>query len=116
MSFGLEFGPHMCQFTKARKVPQTVATDTLETSIRSTGQPNAAYAGRSVAIAAHMRQLGRRSRVTPEKVARTAVAVVGAERPALRYAVGGQARFIPWLKAVLPQSWFESFMMRQFTR
>ena len=23
MSFGLEFGPHMCQFTKARKVPQT---------------------------------------------------------------------------------------------
>jgi hypothetical protein len=42
------------------------------------------------------------SRTRPEDVADTVARVLAAPRPALRYAVGGQARLLPFLKAVMP--------------
>ena len=94
--------------------PEAVATDTLETSIRGMVQTHPAYAGRSQALIKQMRDLGRNSPVTPETVARTVGEVVRANPPKLRYPVGRQARFIPWLKTLLPQNWFERMMVRQF--
>ena len=94
--------------------PEAVATDTLDTSIRGVDQPHPAYAAYSSAMRNHMRDMSRRSPVTPEDIAKTVVQVVAEKKPRLRYPIGNQARSVPWLKTILPQSWFESFMLRQF--
>ncbi len=93
--------------------PEAVATDTLDTSIRGVATPHPAYAERSAAMLEHMRAMGRQSKVTPEAVARTVADVVADPRPKLRYPVGALARSTPWLK-LMPQRWFERFMVRQF--
>jgi NAD(P)-dependent dehydrogenase (short-subunit alcohol dehydrogenase family) len=88
--------------------PGQVRTDTLETSIRSTGGTQ------SEAIAERARALGRRADLLPEEVARAVARVVEARRPRLRYLVGGQAHQVTWLKKLLPEPLLEAFIMRQF--
>ncbi len=50
----------------------------------------------------------------PEKVARAVVAIASSRSPRLRYRVGADARWVPRLKAVLPQAWFARGMRRRF--
>ncbi|HMQ30468.1 MAG TPA: SDR family NAD(P)-dependent oxidoreductase, partial [Chloroflexaceae bacterium] len=88
--------------------PGQVRTDTLETSIRSVNSTHAR------AVAERARALGRGAGLLPEEVARAVVRVVETRRPRLRYAVGGQARGLVWLKRLLPEPLLETFMMRQF--
>jgi short-subunit dehydrogenase len=88
--------------------PGQVATDTLETSIRSAG------GGHAEQVAARARAMGRSASLAPEAVARAVVGVVEARRPRLRYPVGGQAHGVIWLKKLLPGPLVEAIVARQF--
>jgi NAD(P)-dependent dehydrogenase (short-subunit alcohol dehydrogenase family) len=92
--------------------PGAVATDTLDTSIVEVAGGVPAYAGRQRKMRAFMQDSGKGSRTRPEDVADTIARVLAAPRPALRYAVGGQARVLPFLKAVMPQRPFEAMLSR----
>ena len=92
--------------------PGAVATDTLDTSIVEVAGGLAAYAGRQQRMRSFMQDSGKGSRTRPEDVAAMVARVLAARRPALRYAVGGQARLLPFLKAVLPQRPFEQMLTR----
>lgn len=105
----LPFGIHVSLIS-----PEAVATDTLDTSIQQVDRTLPAYAGRSQAMADHMRTLGNQSVVTPESVARTVLKAVDAPHPLLRYPVGRQAQILPRLKALIPQRWYERLMVSQF--
>jgi hypothetical protein len=71
-----------------------------------------AYAGRQRRMRAFMQDSGKSSRTRPDDLADTVARVLAAPRPALRYAVGGQARMLPFLKAVIPRSPFEAMLSR----
>jgi NAD(P)-dependent dehydrogenase (short-subunit alcohol dehydrogenase family) len=92
--------------------PGPVATDTLDTSIIETAGSLPVYSGRHLKMRNFMRTSGQKSRTSPDDVAATVARVLAAPRPALRYAVGGQARMLPVLKAILPQGPFERMLSR----
>lgn len=92
--------------------PGAVATDTLDTSIVEVASGQPAYAKRQAKMQSFMRSSGRDSRTRPEDVADTVARVLDARHPALRYAVGGQARFLPLMKALMPQRPFERMLTR----
>jgi NAD(P)-dependent dehydrogenase (short-subunit alcohol dehydrogenase family) len=92
--------------------PGAVATDTLESSIIEVAGSQPGYADRQKKMRAFMLGSGQTSRTRPEDVAAKVAQVLAARHPALRYAVGGQARVLPFLKAVLPQRPFEQMLMR----
>ena len=50
----------------------------------------------------------------PDQVARLIVKVACARRPRLRYAAGGEARWLPYLKVLLPQRLFDYLVRRGF--
>jgi NAD(P)-dependent dehydrogenase (short-subunit alcohol dehydrogenase family) len=50
----------------------------------------------------------------PQQVADLVTAVADQRRPALRYRIGRDARWVPRLKTWLPQPWFEAGMRRRF--
>jgi short-subunit dehydrogenase len=94
--------------------PGQVQTDTLDTSIRSAEQTAPVYGVPAERIAERARAEGRKAALSAAAVAEAVVKVVETARPPLRYPVGGQARFVPLLKTLLPQRWFETLMMRMF--
>lgn len=49
----------------------------------------------------------------PIRVAALIVAIAQARRPRLRYRVGADARWVPRLKQLLPESWFQAGMRRR---
>ena len=95
--------------------PEAVATDTLGTSIRAASNAHSVYADDSQKMIAAMRQMGRSSRVTPATVAKVVVTAVQSKRPKLRYPVGIQARWVPVIKQLVPQTLFERMMQQQFS-
>ena len=95
-------------------VPGAVATDTLDTSIREVEHALPAYRARRERMVRQMRTEGTKSRVTPLHVALAVERAIRARRPRLRYAVGAQAAWVPWIKAFLPQTLFERFLRRMF--
>jgi NAD(P)-dependent dehydrogenase (short-subunit alcohol dehydrogenase family) len=92
--------------------PGPVATDTLDTSIVEVAAAQSAYARRQAKMQSFMRTSGHESRTRPEDVAETVARVLDARHPALRHAVGGQARTLPLLKALMPQRPFERMLSR----
>ncbi len=50
----------------------------------------------------------------PHRVAALILAIAQARRPRLRYRIGADARWVPWLKQLLPESWFKAGMRRRF--
>ena len=96
--------------------PQAVATDTLDTSIVAASTPHPVYAKRSAELIGRMRELGQSSPVNMGTVAKTVEQIVASSKPKLRYPVGNQSRFIPYMKLLLPQRLFERFMVNQFVK
>lgn len=94
--------------------PSSVRTNTLDTSIQSIVNDHPAYAVQRKLMIEHMRQVGHHSAILPSHIVQTVQQILKTSRPHLRYPVGRQARLIPLLKALLPQSLFESFVIRQF--
>jgi NAD(P)-dependent dehydrogenase (short-subunit alcohol dehydrogenase family) len=92
--------------------PGAVATDTLDTSIVEATGGLPVYAGRHGKMRTFMQTSGRQSRTSPADVAAMVAHVLTTPRPSLRYAVGGQARTLPFLKAVMPQRPFERMLTR----
>jgi NAD(P)-dependent dehydrogenase (short-subunit alcohol dehydrogenase family) len=94
--------------------PGSVATDTLDTSIREAGGVAGPYAARRTALVQRMRRDGARSALKPQQVAQAVQRAAEDRHPHLRYAVGAQATWVPRLKAWLPQRVFEAMMRRLF--
>ncbi|MFM6515932.1 MAG: SDR family NAD(P)-dependent oxidoreductase, partial [Microcystis panniformis] len=94
--------------------PQAVSTDTLESSIRFVSSPYGPFMERTSKIVAMMRAEGKASPVSPGQVAMTVLRTLQESRPELRYPVGMQARWLPLMKAILPQSIFEHIMVKRF--
>lgn len=94
--------------------PGPVRTDTLDTSIQSPRVDHPLYAGARQRMIATMIESGRTTSVTPDQVARVVETIIAAPAPRLRYPVGMLARMMPLMKALLPQSLFEAFILRQF--
>lgn len=88
--------------------PGQVRTDTLDTSIRGSDSDL------SKQVAERAREAGRRAALTTEEVAHAIVHVVETPRPLLRYPVGRQTRISTLMKKLLPQRFFETFMMQRF--
>ena len=94
--------------------PGNVKTESLETSIVQAAHSHAAYAGKPTRTAEKIRDTGRTAGISKEAVAQVVTGILEHPRPRLRYPVGGQAVWIPKLKFVLPEAWFERFIVRQF--
>ncbi|MEM8863164.1 MAG: SDR family oxidoreductase, partial [Chloroflexota bacterium] len=94
--------------------PQAVATETLDTSIVGASTPHPTYAKRSAELIGRMREMGRNSPVSTHTVAEKVVQIVASSKPKLRYPVGNQSRYVPYMKQLLPQRLFERFMVAQF--
>jgi NAD(P)-dependent dehydrogenase (short-subunit alcohol dehydrogenase family) len=94
--------------------PGSVATDTLDTSIREV-EANSIYAAQRQRMTQMMRETGAASRLTTQQIAETVYRIVIAARPHLRYPIGTLARFMPILRTLLPQRMYESFMLGQFS-
>ncbi|MDX2137395.1 MAG: SDR family oxidoreductase [Chloroflexota bacterium] len=94
--------------------PDAVATDTLDTSIREVANRGSTYQVTRGHMVNQMRKRGQDSSITPLQVAEAVVHALRVRRPRLRYPVGGGALYLPLLRTLLPQSWYETFMMRQF--
>lgn len=92
--------------------PPAVATDTLDQSIRVAS--GAGGSARTAAMVDQMRKAGRTSPVTPDDVARTVLATLRDPSPALRSPIGSQARWLPRLRTLMPQSMFERTLRRSF--
>jgi hypothetical protein len=61
-----------------------------------------------------MQQLATDEGIDLDQLAHIIARIVATPNPALRYPVGGLARFMPFIKHMLPQRWFEAFIMRRF--
>ncbi len=94
--------------------PGGVQTGTLDRSLIATRTPHPAYQAQRAQLMRQMEQSASGTGVSLGQVAQTITRIVAARQPRLRYPVGGQARFAPLLKQLLPQRWFESFVVRQF--
>ena len=94
--------------------PEAVATDTLDQSIREVAGHVGKISERRRKMVAALRAEGRNSPVSSEDVARVVLTSLSHTTPKLRYPVGRQARLIPRLKALLPQSSFERILTRRF--
>jgi short-subunit dehydrogenase len=93
--------------------PGQVNTNTLETSIRVSSNQHPAYRGAASTVAKQLRRGARSSGLPVLAVVNAIARVVEHPKPALRYPVGGIARFMPWLKAILPGT-FENLMYKRF--
>ena len=93
--------------------PSNVRTETLATSIRRSAAAHPAYAATRERIIADFKAAGHRSTFEPGAVARVVARIVEHPAPRLRYPIGQQARFVPLLKALLPQAIFETILRRQ---
>jgi NAD(P)-dependent dehydrogenase (short-subunit alcohol dehydrogenase family) len=94
--------------------PSPVATGSLDQSIREVSAADNPFAQRRAELVRRMRRDGLASHTRPEHVAAAVVQAVHARVPAPRYRVGALARWIPRLKAWLPDAMFELFMRRAF--
>lgn len=94
--------------------PGGVQTGTLDRSLVAARTAHPAYQAQRARLMRQMGQEAARTGVSLKQVAQTIARIVAARCPHLRYPVGGQARFAPLLKHLLPQRWFESFVARQF--
>jgi NAD(P)-dependent dehydrogenase (short-subunit alcohol dehydrogenase family) len=93
--------------------PGQVNTETLETSIQVSSSQHPAYQGAAGAVADQLRREARSSGLPVAAVVNAIARVVEHPKPALRYPIGGIARFMPWLKAILPDA-FEKLMYDRF--
>jgi hypothetical protein len=93
--------------------PGQVNTETLETSIQVSSSQHPAYQGAAGAVADQLRREARSGGLPVAAVVNAIARVVEHPKPALRYPVGGIARFMPWLKAILPGA-FEKLMYDRF--
>jgi short-subunit dehydrogenase len=91
-------------------IPPAVSTETLATSIRQTARTSP----RTDAMVAAMRSSGAASKITPRHVAETVAKAVFAPKPRLSYPVGTQAKWLPRMRALMPQAMFESILRKQF--
>src|ERR1700722_123504 len=94
--------------------PSPVATGSLDQSIRGVRAADNPFAQRRAELVRRMRRDGLASHTRPEHVAAAVVQAVHARVPAPRSRVGALARWIPRLKAWLPDALFELFMRRAF--
>ncbi|MEM7798222.1 MAG: SDR family NAD(P)-dependent oxidoreductase [Chloroflexota bacterium] len=94
--------------------PEAVATESLGTSLHSPKEPISAYAPQRKKMVSSLVEMGSNSPVKPETVARTVLKVISTPNPKLRYPVGNTARWLPVMKQMLPQQWFERMMLNQF--
>ena len=94
--------------------PSPVSTADLDQSIREVDATDNPFAQRRAEMVRRMRRDGLASSTSPQHVAAAVVRAVHARVPAPRYRVGALARWIPRLKAWLPDGLFERFMQRTF--
>lgn len=94
--------------------PAGVQTGTLDRSLVATRTPHPAYEAARARLMRQMEHTQSASGIPLSAVAQTIARVVAERQPRLRYPIGGQARFAPLLKQLLPQRWFEAFVLRQF--
>jgi short-subunit dehydrogenase len=94
--------------------PGSVQTGTLDRSLVSPRTSHPAYHAPRAQLMQQMQQLAANDGITLEQLSHTIARIVATPYPALRYPVGGLARFMPFIKHTLPQRWFEAFIMRRF--
>jgi NAD(P)-dependent dehydrogenase (short-subunit alcohol dehydrogenase family) len=96
--------------------PQGVNTDTLDSSIQSISNEIGEHEQQLEQMIRQMRADGKANGLPPEAVANVVLHVLTTKQPRLRYPVGGLATFMPWMKVLLPQKMFESFISSRFLK
>jgi NAD(P)-dependent dehydrogenase (short-subunit alcohol dehydrogenase family) len=95
-------------------IPGTVATDTLDRSIRDIGPAEGPYAVRFQRMVAQMRRAGAASPTRPDDVARVVERASTVPAPRFAYFVGRQAWLLGRLKALTPEALFERALRGRF--
>ena len=93
--------------------PTNVRTETLDTSNLEAASTHPAYAAARKRFAGNFKADGYGSRVRPDDVAAVVARILDHPKPRLRYPIGARVRFVPLLKAMLPQGVFESMIRHQ---
>ncbi|MEY3989614.1 MAG: hypothetical protein RI985_695 [Chloroflexota bacterium] len=94
--------------------PGAVQTGTLDRSLVAPRTSHPAYHAPRAQLMQQMQQLATDEGIDLDQLAHIIARIVATPNPALRYPVGGLARFMPFIKHMLPQRWFEAFIMRRF--
>ncbi len=90
--------------------PAGVNTKTLHSSIQLVSGTD--EAGKKMATT--IRDFGHQAKLYPEHVAQTVVKIAKQTHPKLRYPVGFNARFLPFLRQTLPHKMYETVMTKLF--
>lgn len=93
--------------------PGQIRTETLDTSILAV---NNSTAYPSEAVAQRAREDGIKASLKPIDVAKTVSKIINSPHPRLRYGSGMQVRMVVLMSRLLPERWFEAFMMRMFVQ
>ena len=94
--------------------PGAVQTGTLDHSLVAPYTPHPAYQMQREQLMHQMHQLATNDGIALDALAHAIATIVAMPNPALRYPIGGLARFMPLFKHILPQRWFEAFIMWRF--
>ncbi len=94
--------------------PQSVATNSLDTSIQSITNEVSEHQQQLVKMIQNMREMGNKSGISPQQVVKVVSQILATKEPKLRYPVGGLATFMPWMKTLMPQKSFEKFISSRF--
>jgi short-subunit dehydrogenase len=96
--------------------PQGISTNTLDTSIQSIALEVDDHAEQLSRMIDRMRADGKTSGLKPIVVAHVVRRILSVRQPRLRYPVGGLATFMPTMKRLMPQKWFERFISSMFMK
>jgi len=94
--------------------PGAVQTGTLDRSLVAPQTAHPDYSMQRARLMNQMQQLAANDGIALNFVAQTIATIIAKPYPMLRYPIGGLTRMMPLLKHVLPQRWFEAFIMRRF--
>jgi len=93
--------------------PGQIRTETLDTSNLTTKQITTYDAK---AVVAHAQNEGSKASLLPSHVADKVAQIVNTSRPKLRYKVGSQVRMVVAMQRLMPERFFENFIIGQFVK
>ncbi len=94
--------------------PQSVKTNSLNQSIRTSSQETHYQKGIVDKLVRKMKEDGEKNGVSTNAVVKAVLKAAALEQPNLRYPVGGLVSFVPLMKVLLPQKLLFNFLYQRF--